>query len=727
MRLSCVDMLNRRVCFKRSVLPQAVPFLVALCLMLFALPVAAQSTTSTQETFLAYRCEFEATTNQAMIFAALTDTNGLPLPRSSYEVSLGTPTMAEVPPQRITVTQQTRRPPLRMVIVLDTTDTMPIIDIVTAISTQLVPKLDVNDQVAFIAVDSEITTTTVFYIDKNRLINEHMLALVPHSGDNRVFDAVSQAVNDLGAAENSRQVVLFITDSARRDGADQATVSEIGTLARGNKTQIYPIGIHLWDDPNNDELLLIASASQGYGWIYDEETRSNAAAGTAVGDRLNQLVDTLNSEIVIGVDMREQVPDAQNQVRFDVFVKLGNGVTLDGQISCPLEVLNHSIAFNETQPTSLTTTEPVDITVVPVSDLPPEEISIVFRVNDEPVQNGDSRVFTFNTPSYEPGDYVVTAQLRDTNDNILATTETGVTISSLQDIQLTPGEGSLADLALPLTLLVRGNPNANLPNAQFRINRQADSSLVYPLAAGNAPFTNGVATLAIPNLKAEVERLFPDIKEGEALDIRASVLGLNGISLAETDLPLSFRYYNAPAPVVVGGDGIPVRPLTPVEAFFASIPQIVLISAALAFALLLLNLIVFFRVGRARVRRMIFSPDTTEMSNRLMALTVRRDNLKQTIVLTKRTMTLGRGSSNDVNLGDDTNISREHAVVMWRRGHWYYTHRKPRLRTRIDGRRLTGYVLRELDPVTELEMGETRVFFHSANQQDVSELTKTNL
>src|SRR5690606_28747097 len=137
-----------------------------------------------------------------------------------------------------------------------------------------------------------------FYIDKNRLINEHMLDLTSRTGDNRVFDAVAQAVNDLGAAESARQVVLLITDSARRPGVDQATVGEIGTLSRGNKTQIYPIGIHLWDDPNNDELLLLASATQGYGWIYDEETSSNAAAGTAVADRLNRLIETLKSEIV---------------------------------------------------------------------------------------------------------------------------------------------------------------------------------------------------------------------------------------------------------------------------------------------------------------------------------------------------------------------------------------------------------------------------------------------
>ncbi len=725
MRLPFPVLLNRLVCLKIRA-TWVVVFVGGLCMMLLAPSVAAQSTTTTQETFLAYRCEFEAATNQAMIYASLVDVNGKPLPRTSYTVTLGTATMAEVPPQRITVTDQTRRPALRMVLVLDTTDTMPLRDLVPVLSAQLMSKLDVNDQVAFIGVDAQITPTTVFYIDKNKLINEHMLALTPHSGDNRVFDGINQALDTLGAAQNARQVVLFITDSARKAGADQSTISELGTKARSNKTQIYPMGIHLWDDPNDDELLLLASASQGYGWIYNEDTRSNASAAQAIGERLTQLIDALNSEIVISVDMRDQVPDAQNQVRFDIFVKLDNGVTLDDQMSCPIAVLKHNLTFKEGTPTTLTTTDPVDITVTALSDLPPDQTSIVFRVNDEPVQNGDSSVFTFNTPSYQPGEYVVSAQLRDKNDNILATTENSVTISSAQNIQLIVDQGSLADFTQPMRLVVTGSANVDLPDARFTINRRSDATLVYPLGIGYAPFQKGVAQIDIPNLKTEVERLFPNIKEGETLEIRATVPGIGGVTLAQTDPPLSFLYLKA-APVVAQGSAAPVRTLTPVEAFFATISQQVLISAMLVMALLLLNLILFFRVGRARVRRMIFSPDTTEMSNRLMAVTVRRDSLKQTLVLTKRTMTLGRGSANDINLGDDTNISREHAVIMWRRGHWYYTHRKPRLRTRIEGRRIAGYVLRELEPVTELEMGETKLFFHSANQQDVSELTKTNL
>jgi hypothetical protein len=36
-------------------------------------------------------------------------------------------------------------------------------------------------------------------------------------------------------------------------------------------------------------------------------------------------------------------------------------------------------------------------------------------------------------------------------------------------------------------------------------------------------------------------------------------------------------------------------------------------------------------------------------------------------------------------------------------------------------------VLHELEPVTEIEIGDAKVFFHSSTQQDVSELTKTNL
>jgi hypothetical protein len=64
---------------------------------------------------------------------------------------------------------------------------------------------------------------------------------------------------------------------------------------------------------------------------------------------------------------------------------------------------------------------------------------------------------------------------------------------------------------------------------------------------------------------------------------------------------------------------------------------------------------------------------------------------------------------------------------MWRRGKWFYSNRKPRLKCRVDGRRYSGFILKELEPVTEIEIGDAKIFFHSSTQQDVSEFSKTTL
>jgi pSer/pThr/pTyr-binding forkhead associated (FHA) protein len=137
--------------------------------------------------------------------------------------------------------------------------------------------------------------------------------------------------------------------------------------------------------------------------------------------------------------------------------------------------------------------------------------------------------------------------------------------------------------------------------------------------------------------------------------------------------------------------------------------------------------LLFRWVGRKRVGRVINYPDDVELSPQLMTITVHRDGVKQPHTLTKKTVYVGRGSSNDINLGDDPNISRQHGVVMWRKGEWYYSNRKRPVMTRINGKRYRGLMLFKLKPVTELEIGGATLIFHSNAQQDISDFIKTNL
>jgi pSer/pThr/pTyr-binding forkhead associated (FHA) protein len=110
-----------------------------------------------------------------------------------------------------------------------------------------------------------------------------------------------------------------------------------------------------------------------------------------------------------------------------------------------------------------------------------------------------------------------------------------------------------------------------------------------------------------------------------------------------------------------------------------------------------------------------------------MTLTVLRDGIRHAHALTKKTVTIGRGSGNDINVSDDPNVSRQHSVVMWRRGDWYYSNRKSGAVTRIDGRVRRGFFLHKLEGVTELQVGDVIMIFHSSAQQDIADFIKTDL
>jgi hypothetical protein len=90
-------------------------------------------------------------------------------------------------------------------------------------------------------------------------------------------------------------------------------------------------------------------------------------------------------------------------------------------------------------------------------------------------------------------------------------------------------------------------------------------------------------------------------------------------------------------------------------------------------------------------------------------------------------MYVGRGSGNDIGLEDDSNVSRQHGVFMWRRGSWWFANRKPKVKTKIDGKLYRGYVVRKLQPMMEIQIGDFQLVYHSNAQGDMSDLIKTNL
>jgi pSer/pThr/pTyr-binding forkhead associated (FHA) protein len=144
--------------------------------------------------------------------------------------------------------------------------------------------------------------------------------------------------------------------------------------------------------------------------------------------------------------------------------------------------------------------------------------------------------------------------------------------------------------------------------------------------------------------------------------------------------------------------------------------------------LIVFDVILWRQIKKARIKKKINRPDSNDLSPNLMQLTVSRGGQRQTFVLTKKTMYVGRGSGNDISLDDDANVSRQHGVVMWRGQKWYYANRKPKVKSRVNGKTMKGLAMAKLENPTEINIGDYQIVFHGSEmQRDISDLVKTNL
>jgi Mg-chelatase subunit ChlD len=686
----------------------------------FVLPAQAQDeVTSPQAAFLPYQCTFQPQSNSVQVRAVLMGSNGQPIPSDNYTVQV-TPAGSETPlaETRVTSAPLTERPPLQLILVLDITETVPIEQIVNAISNHLAPQLNVQDQVALLTFSETIAPLTQFYTDKNRLINEHMIDLPALGGDNRLYDAMLQAVSSFPFNSQARKVVLVITDSGRR-GFSQTPSDAIIRKAQSEKVAVYPIGFRSRDNFDQAELQSIANGSGGFGWFYSERQNSRASIESAVSGHLDDFIRTLNSEIALTVDMQGLEPDVGGRVSLNITITSSNEAPLEGEVSCPVEVLSHAINFLDQFDNKLVTGR-IDIGVAADSDLSPDELRVVFRVNNEVVQNSSSTIYTFDAAQVFPGYYTIGAQLWDRNNETLATTPTSIQLYAQQKLQLDVGSSIASSLSGAVQFTVVAKPDFALPAVQFMIAPVNSPAQTFSL--GSAAFQNdGRATLAIDDIYARLVALFPDLTAQDQFQVSASVAGVSADDpkLAYSNDLLIGVVPPAPPPTP--------EPPTGISAALPSLDTGSLGPIVISLVLLLVNYLIFRAVGRQRVQRLINNPDDHELSPQLMTITVHRGDTRQPYTLTKKTLYVGRGSSNDINLGDDPSISRQHGVVMWRKRGWYYSNRKGSVMTRINGKRKRGLIFYKLEPVTEIEIGHTLLLFHSNTQQDISDFIKTNL
>lgn len=691
--------------------------------VLLLVGVASAQQTEQPAVVFAYACSFERSENQAVARVALQSETGRPMAQdvTLLQVQQRGQT-APLSRDDVIVEPQAERPPLRLVIVLDITDTVPLVELTAVLSESLLAELLPEDEVALITFGDTVAPVTPFTANKQQFADDYLTGLRVTPGDNRLYDAIAAALDSFPFAPETRRAVLVITDSGRRV-LEQTPSAAIIAQARQDKTQIYNIAFVSRDQPDIEELTTISTEAGGYTWYYGEANNTRASIALAVQGYIGQFVRVLDSEVIVRVSALNLIPDSASRATLEISALRDDASPVSDQVACPIEVLQHEIAFI-TDPGGAPVTGRIDIGVNARSDLGRDRTRIVFRVNDEVVQTSNASVYTFDATQLQPGFYTIEAELWDNANNTLARTPSALRLYVQQplqftvdtDMQVTQGglEGQVSGLT---TLIVSGSAGIVLPDVEFRAAPVGEPDRSQIL--GTAPFVDGKASLQIADLAAELRRLFPEAANGGSYELSARVPSPSAGSPAlagSNPLPLELEPAVIPTPTPAR-----VVPRPPNWRVTLGVPLIVLLVA------LLLNLLLLRAIRRRRIQRVILYPDTIDLGPQLMTLTVLRDGVRQAHPLTKKTVTIGRGSSNDINISDDANVSRQHGAILWRKGEWWYSNRKSNALTRIDGKARRGFYLHRLDGVTEFQIGDVVMIFHSSAQQDIADFIKTDL
>ncbi len=679
-------------------------------------------TRSDQAQFLAYTCRYNEEAGRTEILAALTAPGGGPVAEADISgVTVARAGGEPLPAESVSIAPAAGRPPVRVVLVLDTTDTMPLSQIqgVMLGPTGFLPGLLVEDEVALVAVDETVTNPTPFYTDKNALYNDHVADMTVRAGNNVIYEGIRAGVAATTPNSPVRQAVVVITDSGYADSRAveaEALVTEIITVAQASKAQIFPISfssLNALNVPDDALLARLAAETGGVSWAHSGD-KTPAAISEAVTKAMDELYATLNAETVISADLSGLEADETGFIPLDVTVTLASGAELTSRIACApqpeagVEVAAplFTVAYRNLVEGKLVT-EPLVVQIASAPEPLPPDAVFRFFLDDEPTDSATSE-FTISPDVIDPGVHTMRVQLRDGSGNTLAATPT-TTFYTQRPLVLTTGGGGTANLSGPLTLQA-GNVSPNIGAVEFTLINANDPAQA--LVLGTAAAENGTATLEVPNIQDAANSLVPDQEGGWNLQVVAAAPAASPDS---PPLGVSNTLNLSVQPQPVG----PVMDSAMVTGTIAPI--------GIAVVLLLFDLFLLGRVRKARIMKKINRPDGYDLSPNLMQLTVSRSGNRQVYVLTKKTLYIGRGSGNDISLDDDANVSRQHGVVMWRGQKWWYAQRKPKVRARVNGKNLKGVALVKLENPTEINIGDYQVVFHGDSQRDISDLVKTNL
>lgn len=719
--------LRRMKASRKHILYFSVMIGIILCFTLRVhVPLAAQeeAEAAPQAGFIVHTCDYDRENDAIQLQGTLIGSDGNPVPPDEYDVSVSIPSIDQtLAPEAVMAETVPTRPPLQVILVLDITETVPIPQIVEIIDEQLLQQLQPEDEIVLVAFSQEISPPSQPYLNKERFLEEQLQNLRPQIGDNRMYDAILDGVRYQFTNDEKRRVVFVVTDSSPRQ-EDIPSIDEIIEEAIETKTQIFTLAFFTADNPDVVGLQQLANSTDGYAWVVtdnaDIETIGRSVSG-AVGDFLR----TLNSDIAIRADLNEVAADIADQVTFNIDINLANDPTLTDTITCDsVDRFKNEIAFVD-DVNNITVTGQVDIGVVVNTRLPIEERRIFFFRDEQIIPNAANEVYTFNATVLQPGYYTLRAELRDSENTILAETDTEIELYAQQLIELTGQENERGALELEAQI----NPNIVLPEVFFEIALARNPENRVPLTEDRVAFIGNIAELEIERIRDYINDLPLNADNDNLIQITAYVpaeeegqpdLAVSNILRIDlTPLPTPTPLPPTPTPTPL--PPIVIAPRTTPQ----MIEQVILPSTIIFF--LAINILLFGENRRERRKRLIRTPDRHDLSEQLMSVTIQREGMRQTHQLTKKTVYLGRGPGNDINLGGDSDISRNHGVIMWRKQAWYYSNRKRRAKARIDGRWYRGYQLRKLEPITTLEIGNAQLVFHASSQRDVSEFIITNI
>lgn len=676
-----------------------------LVLMLMAAGVL-RAQDSNDAALLAHTCVYNTETEQSEIRLSLFDASGAAVVLTTETLTLiRDATGEEIPDEAITITPLEVREPVSLVYLLDRTDTMPLDEVLPVVRDGLTNRLREQDEVSVLDFGNEIQNRSPFYDDMAVVINDLLADPAIIFGDNVLNDALLEAVEAVGGDEptNSRRVVLLVTDSTPNE-TDQVSTQAVIDAAVENKVQIFAIGFQdAQDSASPRHLFGLANATEGFAWFFDDET-TRADIAARVGTLLNEFHNVLNREVLLTVDLAGQVSPGIAQVGLEVAVQVDDQTTVTDVVNCrvvteapptPTAVpVDYTLDWADRFDDLTLLSDDTTVSVAPEPPLDSGDRRINFLVDDEVRQSQSALDFTINLAELDlsPGPHQLSAELRDVSGETVLATAPTITFFVDLPLTLTTASGATTDLFGSITIVAEGDASVAGETVNFTAERGDDS-----VSLGSAVMDDsGTARLVVPAIDRRIDEIAPGYA-GEPIIVTATI---PSASAGAPDLAVSDRL------------AITVRILP----IWLREPWIAL---AVALTLLLLNWLVNRRIHVRRILRLIAFPDGHPLpgGQKIKLTVVREDQSRTEYPLDHPTFLIGRGSEyNDINLSEtNPNISRQHGAVIWRRRRWYYTNRKNRLKTRIDGHYRSRVRLIHLKPGMMIEIGQARLIFDPDN------------